>query len=122
MQTKKNHVCWFDIPAVNLDRAIRFYSQVLTINIKNDCPDMPMGVFEHEDNMVSGCIFVDKECKPSAQGPLLYFNVQGRIDDAISQVELNGGKILEPKQAIGPYGFRAVVLDSEGNRIALHSN
>ncbi len=34
----------------------------------------------------------------------------------------NGGKIIEPKKQIGPYGFRAIILDSEGNKMALHSN
>ena len=52
---------------------------------------------------------------------LLYFNCEGRLDEAIAVVEPNGGKVLEQKHQIGPYGFRAVVLDSEGNRIALHS-
>jgi predicted enzyme related to lactoylglutathione lyase len=52
---------------------------------------------------------------------LLYFNCQGRLDEAVAAVGPNGGKVLQPKHPIGPYGFRAVVLDSEGNRIALHS-
>jgi predicted enzyme related to lactoylglutathione lyase len=52
---------------------------------------------------------------------LLYFNCEGRLDQAIAAVEPNGGKIVQPRHQIGPYGFRAVVLDSEGNRIALHS-
>jgi predicted enzyme related to lactoylglutathione lyase len=48
-------------------------------------------------------------------------NVDGRIRDAVRQVEKLGGRVLEPVKGIGPHGFRAVVLDSEGNRIALHS-
>ncbi len=116
-----NQVVWFDIPATDLDRAMKFYSNVLAVEIKKEVPDMPMGVFAHGPNMVSGCIFVNNEIQPSAQGPLLYFNAEGRLDDAVSKVEKSGGKILKPKHQIGPYGFRAVVLDSEGNRIALHS-
>jgi hypothetical protein len=61
------------------------------------------------------------KCEPSQHGPLLYFNCQGRLDEAVAAVEPNAGKVLQPKHPIGPYGFRAVVLDSEGNRIALHS-
>jgi predicted enzyme related to lactoylglutathione lyase len=52
---------------------------------------------------------------------LIYLNAQGRLDDAVSAVESNGGKVLLPAHPIGPHGFRAVVLDSEGNRVALHS-
>lgn len=45
----------------------------------------------------------------------------GRIRNAVARVTALGGKVLEPAHAIGPHEFRAVVLDSEGNRIALHS-
>ena len=48
-------------------------------------------------------------------------NVNGRIRDAVIQVEKHGGKIVEPISSIAPHGFRAIVIDSEGNRIALHS-
>ena len=49
-------------------------------------------------------------------------NVEGRIRDAVLQTPKHGGAVLEPTRGIGPHGFRAVVLDSEGNRIALHSS
>jgi predicted enzyme related to lactoylglutathione lyase len=48
--------------------------------------------------------------------------VEGRLDDAVKAVRGNGGKVLQKKQQIGPHGFRAVIVDSEGNRIALHSS
>ena len=57
----------------------------------------------------------------SAHGPLLYLSCQGRLDEAIAAVAPHGGKVLQARHPIGPYGFRAVVLDSEVNRIALHS-
>ena len=87
---------------------------------------MTFAVLPHEEKDVSGCLTpggggASVENQPSAQGPLLYFNCQGRLDLAVAAVEAKGGKVLKPKHPIGPYGFRAVVLDSEGNRIALHS-
>ena len=116
-----NQVVWFDIPAVDLDRAIRFYSAILGAPVsKDEMPGMAMGVLLHEGEDVGGCIYVS-EVSPSDQGPLLYFNCQGRLDEAIAAVVPNGGTILQPKHTIGPYGSRAIVLDSEGNRIALHS-
>jgi hypothetical protein len=81
---------------------------------------MEFAAFAHE-NGVGGCLFASPEAQPSAQGPLIYLNCQGRLDEAAAAVEPNGGKILQPKHQIGPYGFRVLVLDSEGNRIALHS-
>jgi predicted enzyme related to lactoylglutathione lyase len=52
---------------------------------------------------------------------LVYLNAQGRLDEAVAAVVANGGKVIQPKHPIGPHGFRAIIHDSEGNRIALHS-
>ncbi len=119
-----NQIVWTDIPVTDLSRAIRFYSMVLAITIKREnYPGMEFATLPHKDNEVAGCLATcdGESTKPSRYGPLLYFNAQGRLDEAIAAVEPNGGEILQSKHAIGPYGFRAVVLDSEGNRIALHS-
>jgi hypothetical protein len=121
-----NTAVWFDMPVQNLDRAIRFYSTVLAGECtKQDFGGMTFALFPHydEEGSVSGCLVPGK--KNSDTDPegrlLLYFNCNGRLDDAITKVEPTGGKVLEPKHQIGPHGFRAIVLDSEGNRIALHS-
>jgi predicted enzyme related to lactoylglutathione lyase len=114
-----NRVVWFDIPAVDLDRASKFYAAVLGCQVTQDQPGV--AAIEHAGSDVSGCIYVDEQDKPAATGALLYFNCNGRLDAAIAQVEALGGKILKSKHTIGPYGQRAIVLDSEGNRIALHS-
>jgi predicted enzyme related to lactoylglutathione lyase len=82
---------------------------------------MAIGVLPHENHEVSGCLHKSDTDKPTTEGALLYFNAQGRLDQAIAAVEPNGGKVLKSKHALGLYGFRAIVLDSEGNRIALHS-
>ena len=59
--------------------------------------------------------------QPSLDGPLVYIDVTGRLDDAIQAVEPNGGRVMQARHSIGPYGWRAIVADSEGNRVALHS-
>ncbi len=120
-----NQVVWFDVPVTELDRAIRFYSAVLGAAVeKQEMQNIKFAVLPHGHNEVSGCLVPAGQGdgpKPSQNGPLLYFNCQDRLDAAIGVVESNGGKVLQPKHSIGPHGFRAVVLDSEGNRIALHS-
>jgi uncharacterized protein len=117
-----NTVVWVDIPAQDLNRAIRFYSAVLGSPVRTqEFPGMSIGLLPGSDPDVTGCLFVRDGELPSNHGVLIYFNVQGRLDEAIAAVEPNGGKVLQPRQQIGPYGFRAVVLDSEGNRVALHS-
>ena len=117
-----NQVVWVDIPVVDLDRAVRFYSAVLGNAVrKQEYPGMSIGLLPGDDNDVSGCLFTKSDDGPSDCGVLVYLNAQGRLDEAVAAVESNGGKVLQPKHQIGPHGFRAVILDSEGNRLALHS-
>jgi predicted enzyme related to lactoylglutathione lyase len=117
-----NQVVWVDIPVLDLDRAARFYSAVLGGAIRKEAfPGMAIGLLPGTDADVTGCLVADTDAKPSDHGPLLYLNAQGRLDQAVAAAEANGGKVVQPKHPIGPYGFRAVVLDSEGNRVALHS-
>jgi hypothetical protein len=117
-----NQLVWVDIPVLDLDRAIRFYSAILGAQVeKVEYPGMSIGSFPHKDDDVGDCLYLSDRVKPSADGPLVYLNAHGRLDEAIEAVEPSGGKILQPRESIGPYGFRAIVLDTEGNRIALHS-
>lgn len=113
---------WFDLPVSDMDRAIAFYAAVLASPVtRQDFGPMSLGFFDHGENDAGGCLFVGDVDAQATAGPLIYFTVEGRLDDAVAQVEANGGQVLEPKHQIGPHGYRAVVRDSEGNRVALHS-
>ncbi len=119
-----NQVVWLDIPVHDLDRAIAFYSAVLGQSVhKAEGPGFALGVLPHEGDAVGGCLVVvtDGSNQPCATGPLVYLNANGRLDAAIAAVGPAGGQVIQPKHSIGPHGFRAVILDSEGNRLALHS-
>jgi uncharacterized protein len=124
----ENTLCWTDIPVANMDRAIKFYSAVLSKEVsKMSEQGFEYGLLPHEEQTASGCLCVGSdsvgnENKPSQTGPLIYLSVEGRLDDAVKKAGASGGKVLEEKQQIGPHGYRAVVVDSEGNRIALHSS
>lgn len=122
LNSTHNRAVWFDIPVADLDRAAAFYRGVLAINVeKAQFDNFSFCVLQHDDGN-GGCL-VPKASEVTANtGVLLYLNANGRIRKAVSLVPALGGKVLEPTHAIGPHGFRAVVLDSEGNRIALHSS
>ena len=118
-----NHtICWVDVPVSDLDRAIRFYAAVLGAEVKKETfGEMSFGLLPHADSHVSGCLTPMADAKPSTDGPLVYFSVNGRLDAAIEAVRQHGGAILRDRHPIGPHGHRAIVKDTEGNRIALHS-
>jgi predicted enzyme related to lactoylglutathione lyase len=121
-------LCWTDIPVTNLDRAIKFYSAVLGREVRKLSEgELEYGLLPHEEQNASGCLClggdsVGDKNQPSQNGPLIYLSVEGRLDEAVKAARDNGGKILQDRQPLGPHGFRAVIIDSEGNRLALHSS
>ncbi len=118
----KPNIVWFDIPAVEIDRAIRFYSAVLGAPVvKELVGETPLGWLPTPDGDRMGCVCVAKGFRPSADGVMIYLSVSGRLEDAVAAVRAHGGTVQTDIHSIAPYGFRAEVLDSEGNCIALHS-
>ena len=121
LNTAHNRLVWFDIPVADLDRSRAFYQAVLGIPVHREkSGDHEFCVLDHKDGN-GGCLVKAPGEVTASCGVLCYLNVDGRIRDAVDHVGTLGGKVLEPVHAIGPHGFRAVVLDCEGNRIALHS-
>jgi predicted enzyme related to lactoylglutathione lyase len=116
-----NRAVWMDIPVADLERAAAFYRGVLGIKVDVDeFQGFRFGIFEHGQGN-GGCLVPGGGEMSSNGGILVYMNVNGRIRDAEKKVAELGGKVVQSTHAIGPHGFRALVIDSEGNRIALHS-
>jgi predicted enzyme related to lactoylglutathione lyase len=119
--SQNNRAVWFDIPVADLDRATNFYAKVLAVGVTKEAfNDIEFSVIHHQDGN-GGCLVPHPDQISSTGGILLYLNANGRIRDAVAQATEHGGKVIEPIHAIGPHGFRVLILDSEGNRIALHS-
>jgi uncharacterized protein len=122
-----NAISWFEIPATDIDRAQKFYEAVFQIQMQPmDFQGTKMRMFPIDDPMKGvGGTLVDSNGfhKPSAtDGPLIYLNGNPNVQIFLDRVEAAGGKITLPKTEISPdYGFMAVFIDTEGNRIALHS-
>ena len=120
----KNAVNWFEIPATNYERAKKFYGTMLGIAITDmHMPNVKYGMFpyDNDNNGVGGGIVEMEGAKPSANGITLYLNAGNDLNDPLGRVESAGGKILTPKTDIGENGYMAQLMDTEGNRIALHS-
>lgn len=122
----KNAISWFEIPSTDLARAQKFYETIFSITlIPMDMPAIKMRMFPLEDMMGVGGAIVDSGGfhKPSTtDGPLIYLNGNPDLQNVLDKVEKAGGKIMVPKTEISPeYGFMAVFIDTEGNRIGLHS-
>jgi uncharacterized protein len=122
-----NAISWFEIGATNLERATKFYETIFGLTLSPlDMPNIKMRMFPLDDMMAGvGGALVDSGGfhKPSAtDGPLVYLNGNPDLQLVLDKVEAAGGKIMVPKTQISPeYGYMAVFLDTEGNRIALHS-
>ena len=122
----KNAISWFEIPATNLDRATKFYETIFGIEmIPLEMPLLKMRMFPLEDMMgVGGSLnYAPGFYESSATaGPLIYLNANPDVQIVLDKIEAAGGKILAPKTMISPeHGHMAVFLDTEGNRVALHS-
>ena len=119
----KSYISMFEIPATDISRAIHFYQKILDINIeKMDIEGMQMGILPYEGQMTTGVLIPADGYKPSADGVNIYLNGGDNLQIILDKVEKNGGKIMTPKTAHADgSGYFAIFLDSEGNKMALHS-
>jgi predicted enzyme related to lactoylglutathione lyase len=116
-----NPVGYFEIPVLDLERAVSFYSIVFDyefIRDKVDELDMAFFPFDKNKDGITGALVQGQVYKPSLTGIFIYFNTED-IDSLMEKVVSNGGEELYPKTSVGQYGFVAEFKDSEGNRIAL---
>jgi hypothetical protein len=114
---------WFEIPVLDFDRALTFYSRLLEVIIqKEEMGELTMGFFPSDNKNVSGAIVQGSDYKPGNTGVLVYLDGGNDLQDILNRVEPAGGKILMLKTQISPeIGYMAIFLDTEGNRLALHS-
>ena len=121
---KNNMVVWFEIPVSDMERAKKFYETVFEVEINIvDFGGLLMGWFPDRGDAhgANGTLIKQESYIPSQEGALVYFNSDD-VQNEISRVEAAGGSVFQPKTQISPeHGYMAVFIDTEGNRIALHS-
>lgn len=119
----KSWTTWFELPATDIERAKKFYDAIFQTDIQiMDFGGLKMGIFPHHD--VGAALCQHEAYQPSAtHGVLVYLNANPDLNEVLGRVEAAGGKIIRAKSQISPeHGYMALLTDTEGNRIALHSN
>lgn len=118
-----NSISWFEIPVLDFERAKKFYEVLYGAEIMEmPFPDGKYGMLPCDmEKGVGGGLAQYAGFEPSTNGPLIYLNGGEDLSTPLSKVEGAGGKIVLPKTAIGQNGFMAQIIDTEGNKVALHS-
>lgn len=124
-----NPVVWFEIYVQEMDRARKFYEG--TLGVKLESLPMPEGpgmdgiqMFAFPNDMsqtgASGALVKMDGAPSGGNGTLIYFACEDcSVQEA--RVVAQGGKVCKSKMPIGQYGFIAIITDTEGNVIGLHS-
>ena len=116
-----NAINFFEIPSIDFDRAVTFYHEILGVEFHHEVfMGTPTAMFPSSPAGAGGAI-IHNDIKPSSDGPLIYLNANGQLPEVVARVERAGGRVLLPVTSIGDPGQIAIILDTEGNRVGLHS-
>jgi len=125
MDKNSNSLNWFEIPAIDIARAKKFYENVFSIKMDDmgEMMGMKMVGFPGEmgSGKVNGGLVQSDMHKPSKDGAVIYLNANPNIQSVLDSIEAAGGKVVMPKTQITPeIGYMAFFIDSEGNKVAVH--
>ena len=125
MEKPHNAVGWFELYVNDLARARAFYTAVFKREMQDlatQQDDMPMCIFAGADDGsgATGALVKSAKMGPGIGGTLVYFSCADCEEEA-ARAQAAGGKVFQSKKSIGQYGFIALVQDTEGNLIGLHS-
>ena len=123
MPNRPHVFAWCEIPVLDFARAKAFYEALLghPIEVMTMGPST-MGFLSSDPEQVSGAIVQGEGTAPSQSGTLVYFNGGDDLSAMLARVEPAGGTVSVPKTDIGNgFGFFALFIDTEGNRLGLHS-
>lgn len=125
MDNNTNAINWFEIPVTDLQRAKHFYQVIFSIHMEDmNMENLHMAAFPYEDGSgkASGALAMSDFHKPSADGVVIYLNGNPDLSTVLDKVGQEGGKVVMPKTQISPeIGYMAFFIDTEGNKIGLHS-
>ena len=118
---------WFQIPATDMARAKAFYETICGVSLEKleSPPTIEMWGFpaDWRSGEIGGAVVAGEGAVPSATGTVVFLNGNPDLQTVLDRVEGAGGKIMMPKTSIGmDAGFFAMIADTEGNTVGLHSN
>jgi uncharacterized protein len=113
---------WFEIPARDLDRAVRFYETLADTRLQRESMGpLQMAVFPHSEPAPSGALVSGEGFAPAASGTVVYLHLDD-IRPAMQRAIAAGGAISTPRTELpGGTGFFARIRDTEGNVVGLFS-
>jgi uncharacterized protein len=113
-------VNWFEIPATDFERAVRFYSAILDRPLPTgEYMGVPHAFFRDGQGETGGAIIASAQAMPGHDGVVIYLHADD-LDAALARVPAAGGTVAVPATSIGEQGAFGVVVDTEGNRVGLH--
>lgn len=119
----KSLVAFFEIPCVDFVRAVKFYETIFNCKLSVvEGPTEKMAFFPKQLGKCPGAISFSPHLKPSTDGVLISLSVEN-MEEAISSIERNSGRVIIPKTKINAegMGYFSTFIDIEGNRIGLYS-
>lgn len=117
-----NLITWFEIPAVNFQQAVDFYNHIFGIDMEQNFDGNYAMAFFPASEGIGGAVVAGPGSTPGDTGPLIYLNCGKDLNTVLKKVEAAGGRIVMPKTRISKEaGHYAIFIDSEGNKLALHS-
>ncbi len=121
--TMNNLISIVEISITDFPKAVKFYQTVLGVTIQEmEMDGNKMGIIPNEEGTVNVVLIKGNDYKPSSDGALVYFNAGKDLQPMLDKVEQNGGKVIVPKTQISPeMGYFALFIDTEGNKVGLHS-
>jgi len=123
--TNDNPIGWFEIPVTDMDRAIAFYEKVFGHTFqKHKMGEIEMAFFPYvkDGTGATGTLAKHEWYKPSQDGVVIYFTAKsGDCANELAKVKEAGGTVIVDKKSIGEHGFIGIFIDSEGNKVAVHS-
>ena len=118
----RHYISWFEIPALNLDKAVAFYNFIYGIEMEATKSNGYSMAFFPADNGIGGAIVEGEGSMPGEAGPLIYLNAGNDLAPVLGRIEEAGGHVIMGKTLISKEaGYFALFIDTEGNKLALHS-